>query len=664
MRIGLFTDTYPPEINGVANSTYILRTELLKQGHDVYVITTNSEGGVATHWEENGTILRFKGAELKFLYGYVMTSPFHFKALQEIKDLNLDVIHAQTEFGVGIFAHICASQLDIPLVSTYHTTYEDYTHYVNLINSKTVDEYAKKLIGRLSKLYGNSSVRVISPSEKTKSMLESYHIRRNIDVIPTGLMLDDFSPAKKDVEKTHAIRKNCGFGDDDFVIVTVGRLAEEKSVDVVVDAFEHASKIYDNIRLMIVGGGPDYDKIKKDVTERGLGDKVCLTGPFPKEEIPDIYRSAEAFISASLTETQGMTFIEALASGIPLFVRYDDVLAHLVDEGKTGWFYEDANDFTVQLKKYLSLSAEEKDIMRENCTKQVVSYSSQTFAEKVVDVYNKAIEEYHGYARIDDVAVRDSYVQLYLVTSTKEEKRLIVSMDDYAELGLRKGGMIPIPEIEELQEKQEGVAAYQSCIRRITVKDRTRKEMYDWLCKETKCDIRTINDIIDRLESKGYIDDERYCEEAVTSMLASFLGRERIEKDLVRKGLPLEMIQKAMDEHPDSEEEDAFDYAEKMLNGLKNDSVRRQKYAIRNKLLQRGYGGEIADKVLAKLDFSRSESRETENLKRCAAKAKHRYEKQYSGSACRNRVYRYCAGQGYNSEDIYAVMDEMEWNDD
>ena len=125
----------------------------------------------------------------------------------------------------------------------------------------------------------------------------------------------------------------------------------------------------------------------------GAESRICLTGPLPKEEIPDIYRSAEAFISASLTETQGMTFIEALASGIPLFVRYDKVLSHLVDEGKTGWFYEDANDFTVQLKKYLSLSAEEKDIMRENCTKQVVSYSSQTFAEKVVDVYNKAIEE-------------------------------------------------------------------------------------------------------------------------------------------------------------------------------------------------------------------------------------------------------------------------------
>ncbi|MDQ9768929.1 glycosyltransferase, partial [Acinetobacter baumannii] len=84
-----------------ANSTYILRKELEKLGHDVYVITTNSEGGVATHWEDNGRVLRFRGAELKFLYGYVMTSPFHFKALQEIRALDLDIIHAQTEFGIG-----------------------------------------------------------------------------------------------------------------------------------------------------------------------------------------------------------------------------------------------------------------------------------------------------------------------------------------------------------------------------------------------------------------------------------------------------------------------------------------------------------------------------------------------------------------------------------
>lgn len=664
MRIGLFTDTYPPEINGVANSTYILKTELERLGHEVYVITTNSEGGISTHWEDDGKTLRFKGAELKFLYGYVMTSPFHFKALQEIRQLKLDIIHAQTEFGVGIFAHICSSQLDIPLVSTYHTTYEDYTHYINFARLKTVDEYAKKVIGRLSKLYGNSSVRVIAPSEKTKLMLEGYHIRTDIDVIPTGLQLDSFAPEHHDRARTHAIREKAGFQDDDLMLVTVGRLAEEKSVDVVIDAIEQARNEGLNVHLLIVGGGPDFDKTVQDIRKRGLDSCIAMTGPLPKEKIPDIYRSADAFISASLSETQGMTFIEALASGIPLFARYDDVLKGLIEEGKTGWFYQDPSDFTGKLRQFLALKKEEREEMRDNCVSQVSSYSSTVFAGKVLEVYEKALVEYHGYSRIEDVSVRDSFVQLYLVSGLKEEKRLLVTMDDYAELGLRRGGMISKETIEALSAKQSGVLAYQKCIRRITVKDRTRKEMYDWLCKETDCDIRTVNRIIEKLEDKGYIDDERYCEEAVTSMKAAFLGPERIERDLVRRGLPVEMVQQAMAAQPDTVEEDAFSYAGKMLSGVKNDSVRRQKYIIENKLVQRGYSRETARETVARLDFSRSETRELDNLKRCAARARRRYEKQYSGSACRNRVFRYCAGQGYSSEDIYAVMDEMEWNDD
>lgn len=664
MRIGLFTDTYPPEINGVANSTYILKTELEQMGHEVYVITTNSEGGISTHWEENGRTLRFKGAELKFLYGYVMTSPFHFKALQEIRQLKLDVIHAQTEFGVGIFAHICSNQLDIPLVSTYHTTYEDYTHYINLLNSRTVDEYAKKVVGRLSKLYGNSSVRVIAPSEKTKQMLERYHIRRDIDVIPTGLQLNSFSPDHADPEKTHEIRSRYGIADDDVLLVSVGRLAEEKSVDVVVDAVRKAVGSGLRIRLLIVGGGPDFEKTAEEVRTSGLSDVISLSGPVPKEQIPDIYRSADAFISASLTETQGMTFIEALASGIPLFARYDDVLKDLVQEGETGWFYRDADDFGTCFRSFLELPQSRKEEIRQACVRRVASYSSRTFAERVLEVYEKALEEYHGYSCIDDVAVKDSFVQLYLVSGSREETRLLVTMDDYADLGLRKGGMISKKMIEELSAKQEGVLAYQNCIRRITVKDRTRKEMYDWLCKETQCDIRTVNNIIEKLESKGYIDDERYCEEAITSMKAAFQGAGKIERDLVRKGLPVELVREKMAEQPDTEDEDAYAYAEKLLAGLKNDSVRRQKYMIENKLVQRGYSRESARSAVERLDFSRSETRELDNLKRCAAKARHRYEKQYSGSACRNRVFRYCAGQGYSSEDIYAVMDEMEWDDD
>ena len=130
MRIGLFSDTFPPDLNGVANSTYILFRELKKHGHDVYVVATRPGTGWAK-WNDEHDVLRLAGVTVKRLYGYAVTTPFHINALNEIRALDLDVIHVQTEFGVGIFARFCAKQLNIPLVSTYHTSYEDYTHYIN-----------------------------------------------------------------------------------------------------------------------------------------------------------------------------------------------------------------------------------------------------------------------------------------------------------------------------------------------------------------------------------------------------------------------------------------------------------------------------------------------------------------------------------------------------
>lgn len=663
MRIGLFSDTYPPEINGVANSTYILRCALENMGHDVYVITTNSEGKTSSHWEDDGKTLRFKGAELKFLYGYVMTSPFHFKALQEIKKLDLDIIHDQTEFGVGIFAHICASQLNIPLVSTYHTTYEDYTHYVNFINSKRIDSYAKKMVARLSKLYGNRSVMVIAPSKKTKDMLESYNIRRDINIIPTGLMLDKFKPSEKTEAARIETRKQYGFDDDTTVIVSIGRIAEEKSVDVVISCMKEVKDAGIKAKLLLVGSGPDFDKIQKLCDKLGLHDDVIMTGAVPSENVPDLYRAGDVFISASVTETQGMTFIEALASGIPVLARYDDVLSKLVENDVTGWFYEDPADFTEKLKKYISLSTAEKDALKQDCLKRVEPMSAQVFGEKVFEVYEKALDFYHDSSVIDDVQIKDSFVQLYLLRG-KQEERLLVTLDDYAEYGLRKNGTVPTEIVNELRQKEEGVRAYQGCLRRISVKDRTRKEMYDWLTTETSCDIRTINRIIEKLEKKGYIDDERYCEETVASLRLALQGPEKITQMLKKKGIPVEMIENKLAELPDTTEEDALTYAEKQLSSMKSDSMRKQKYNLKTKLIQRGYSADTADKVLAKLDFTGPDSREIDNLKRCAAKAKQRYEKKYSGSALRNHVFRYCAAQGYEIDDIYVVMDEMEWNDD
>ena len=127
MRVALFTDTYLPDVNGVVTSIELLRKELEKHGHDAYVVCTYP--GVMKIKQE-GKIIRLPGIEVKQLYGYALASPIHYLFIDDLKKLNFDIIHVHTEFGVGIFAGIVAKQLHIPLVRTYHTTYEDYTHYI------------------------------------------------------------------------------------------------------------------------------------------------------------------------------------------------------------------------------------------------------------------------------------------------------------------------------------------------------------------------------------------------------------------------------------------------------------------------------------------------------------------------------------------------------
>lgn len=664
MKIGLFSDTYPPEINGVANSTFILKTELEKLGHDVYVITTNSSGRVDTHWEEEGKVLRFRGTELKFLYGYVMTSPFHFKALHEIEKLHLDIIHDQTEFGVGIFAHICSSQLNIPLVSTYHTTYEDYTHYVNFINSRTFDVYAKKLVGKLSKLYGNSSVSVIAPSEKTKNMLVRYKIRKDIHVIPTGLELEQFSPDLKTEESVQKIRERYGFSSDDTLLISVGRLAEEKSVGLVLDCVQEANRQGKSCKLLLVGGGPDLETLQQHVKEIGLEKEIVFAGPIPKDQVPYFYRAADAFISASITETQGMTFIEALASGLPLFARKDEVLDQLITENETGWYYETPEEFVKVYSEFLALSASDRQKITQNVCRKVLPYSAREFAQKVLDVYTSALDSYHDAYTIDDIQVKDSYVQLYLLTGNKEEERLLVTLEEYASLGLRKGGSIPVGLVGTLRQKEKGVQAYQACLRKLAAKDRTRKEIYDYLTKETECSIETINKIVSKLEDLGYINDDRYCASQITFLKASLQGPNKIIRTLKKKGIPVEMVEAHLQNENTDFLEEAKKYAEKVMNSTKHDSVRKMKYTLQTKLAQQGYTQEDIQKVLQSADFSDAESRELDNLKKCIVKARQRYSRRYKGVELRNHIYRYSIAQGYKSEDVYAVIDEMGWKDD
>ena len=209
MRIAIFSDTYTPDINGVATSTKILKDELIKHGHEVLVVT--SELPSESNYEDNlnDNILRVPGLEIRALYGYRACNIYSFKGMKEIKSMNIEVIHVQTEFGIGIFGRIVGEALNIPVVYTYHTMWADYSHYVNPINSTAIDGLIKKAITRISKFYGDKSAELIVPSiRKTKEALKKYGINKNMHIIPTGLELEKFDPKNKNEKLIKQIKKN------------------------------------------------------------------------------------------------------------------------------------------------------------------------------------------------------------------------------------------------------------------------------------------------------------------------------------------------------------------------------------------------------------------------------------------------------------------------
>ena len=200
MRIAIFSDTYIPDINGVATSTKILKDELVKHGHDVVVVTSELPSDSDYMDDPHDNILRVPGLEIQALYGYRACNIYSFKGMREIKGMNIEVIHVQTEFGVGIFGRIVGETLNIPVVYTYHTMWADYSHYVNPVNSGAIDGLIKKAITRISKFYGDKSTELIVPSLKTKEALELYGLNKDVHIIPTGLELEKFDPKNKNTE--------------------------------------------------------------------------------------------------------------------------------------------------------------------------------------------------------------------------------------------------------------------------------------------------------------------------------------------------------------------------------------------------------------------------------------------------------------------------------
>lgn len=387
MRIGLFTDTYPPYINGVSTSVCMLKHALEKKGHQVYVVTVNN-ASLKYKFEENDTVIRIPGIPVG-IYDYRLTGVYPLRATNIIKKWKLDVIHSHTEFGVGTFARIIAKQLNIPLVHTYHTLYEDYVHY---ITHGYFDKSSKKIAEYLTLFYCDKTANeLIVPTKKIYDLFkEKYEVDRNVHIVPTGIEIDRFFKENVDKNKVTELKKKLLLLKDDFVIVFVGRIAQEKNIVFLIEAQKEICKKHKNIKLIIIGDGPDSDEYKKLVKKYKLEENIIFTGKVPWEEVPCYYQLADIFATASTSETQGLTVIEAMAGGVaPLCIDDESFRTAVVDD-LNGRIFKNKKEYIKDVYELYEDSNELKRLSHQ-ARLNAERHSSKYYAEGVLDVYEHAI---------------------------------------------------------------------------------------------------------------------------------------------------------------------------------------------------------------------------------------------------------------------------------
>lgn len=392
MRIGLFTDTYPPFINGVSTSVCMLRRALEKLGHTVYIVTVNPDA-MKYKYDKEERIIRMAGIPVK-IYDYRLTGAMSIRAFNEIKKWKLDVIHSHTEFGVGSFARICANQLNIPLVHTYHTMYEDYVHY---ITHGYFNNSSKEIVKYLSLFYCDKTVtELIVPTKKTYALFkDKYKVERNIHIVPTGIEIERFYTENVNENDVKKLRKELNLKKQDFVVGYVGRIAEEKSIDVLLKAVEKAYQKNKNIKLIVVGDGPDLESLKKLSKKLHIEKITTFTGKVPWEKVPIYYKLFDIFVTASTTETQGLTVIEAMAASIVPVCINDESFLNVVIDGLNGRIFKDLEECS-QIILELSNHPNKVKTIASQARRNAEKYSAKYYAESVLDVYKYALENQKG----------------------------------------------------------------------------------------------------------------------------------------------------------------------------------------------------------------------------------------------------------------------------
>ncbi|MCC7434760.1 MAG: glycosyltransferase family 4 protein [Methanoregulaceae archaeon] len=377
LRIALFSDSALPILNGVSISIRSLVHELRSRGHSVTIFT-------AAHFkyrDPDPNTIRFPAIETPWTKGYPLAFPPFYPMLREFRKHEFDIVHTHTPFTIGYVGLRWAESHDLPIVSTYHTLYDRYAHYIPLPR-----RYIRFKIAKHTSFYYNNVDHVITPSEASMKWLQRHSVTTPVTVIPTGVSNGAM------IDRAEA-RMSLGVAPDERILLYVGRIAQEKNLGTLFESVAMAFREDPRLRLWLVGDGPYREEARAMVRALGIGDRVRFVGFVPREEVDPYYAAADLFVFTSVTETQGLVVQEAMAFGLPAIVAVGGGASASVEHGVNGFIVKnEAQEVTTHIQRVLAddhLYARLSEAARDS----VRGYTTADMGGRVLDLYRHVIGE-------------------------------------------------------------------------------------------------------------------------------------------------------------------------------------------------------------------------------------------------------------------------------
>lgn len=381
MRIAIFTETYLPQINGVVTHIKILKEGLEALGHTVLIVTADSKAH--THYLKDN-VLHCPAHNLKRIYNLDLASPVSRTRLKYLREFRPDIIHVHNEFSIGLSGMAIAKILKVPLVYTLHTMYDDYIYY---IAPKPLIPLTKKLSHRYFRMFPQNAAVVTGPSKKCQEYTYEIGSDKKVEVIPNPVELDAFAPQTSTPQQRAQIRKQYHIPQDATVACFVGRLGREKSVDVLLRFWAQEMRPQDNMRLLIIGDGPEKEPLEQLAQQLGITDTVIFTGKVLHPDLPPYIHTCDIYVTASLSDTNSISMLEGMAGGLPVLQLYDELNADQVTDGVNGYMFRDAAEMGQRLRQIRDMEPEELQKLKTSVIQSVKNSGAQTLANYIQTIY-------------------------------------------------------------------------------------------------------------------------------------------------------------------------------------------------------------------------------------------------------------------------------------